>query len=54
MLCVLDVRDFHVIFLLDSCFGFMLLFCVMGVKNHSPLGGKRCLGEGVSWAHSCS
>ena len=35
-------------------FCFMLFFCVMGVKHHSPLGGKRCLGEGVSWAHPCS
>ena len=33
---------------------FMLCVYVMGVKHHSPLGGKRCLGEGVSWAHACS
>jgi hypothetical protein len=26
----------------------------MGVKQHSPLGGKRFLGEGVSWVHPCS
>ena len=30
------------------------VFCVMGVKHHSHLGGKICLGEGVSWAHTCS
>ena len=37
--------------LVVSCCVFCV-FCVMGVKHHSPLGGKRCLGEGVSWAHT--
>ena len=30
------------------------VFCVMDVKQHSYLGGKRCLGEGVSSAHTYS
>ena len=41
------VMDFFLFFV--SCFlGFC---CAMGVRLHSPLGGKRSLeGEGVSWA----
>ena len=41
-------------FLPSILFCFMLCVFVMGVKHHSPLGGKRCLGEGVSWASKCS
>ena len=53
LVSLLHVKNICVIFLqffLFSCF----VICEMGVKHHSPLGGKRCLGEGVSWAHACS
>ena len=41
-------------FFLESWF--VHIFCCLNwvVKHHSPFGGKRCLGEGVSWAHPCS
>ena len=51
---VVGCKKFYVISFLESCFVHVVCLCKMGVKHHSPLGGKRCLGEGVSWAHPCS
>ena len=45
---MLSVNGFSLISCLFS-FDFLIhvIVCAMGVKHHSPLGGKRCLGEGL-------
>ena len=52
--CVVECEKFYVISFLESCFVHVVCLCKMGVKHHSPLVGKRFLGEGVSWAQQCS
>ena len=41
-------------FFIDFLLVLVVCLCKMGLNHHSPLGGKRCLGEGVSWSSTCS
>ena len=46
--CLYDVcEELCVNIFLDFALFHCYVFCEMGVKHHSPLGGKRCLGEGL-------